>query len=145
MAELKTLVHELGRQINANLQFSDEGVCGVIFGEDEISFEMSGNRLFLIAEVGALSESESIYRRLLEANYLGNETGLASISIDSQREAFVLHRVLEGDLDYSSFEEATALFIKALRYWKAWLSAPKDNTVNNPPMDTIDSKDILLC
>lgn len=125
--DAKNLVEELGTTLGIRLQFSDQGVCTVLFDQDEISFEQHDNLLYMIADLGASLDREDVYTRLMEANYLGAETGLATIGIDKTKQNFVLHRVFEGDLDYKTFEEATVLFVKACRYWKQWLAVASTN------------------
>ena len=52
------------------------------------------------------------------------------------REIFTLHRVLQGELCYSEFEEILTLFVKALRYWKEWIAFASQNG-NNVTSDSI--------
>ena len=118
------LVAELATTLGIDLRLSDQGTCRVVFDEDEVDFEKSGNQLFVIADIASACARSDAYGRLLAANCLGNETGGAVISLDAAREVFVLHTVCEEGTSYSAFEAKLTLFVKALRYWKEWLSQP---------------------
>lgn len=143
MADGKALVEELGHRLGIELKFSNDGVCGVLFDRDEVTFELSEDRLYMIAEIGHASDREEVFGRLLTANYLGSQTGLASIGLDVSREVFVLTRIFEGDLEYNSFENATTLFVKAVRYWKEWLNIPT-SSANNAPTDAFSADAIYV-
>ncbi len=118
------LIGELGRAIGIDLKLSEAGTCGVFFDEDEVFFERHEGQLYLIAELGPAAGRRDAHTRLLEADCLGAESGQACIGLDAQREVFTLHRILEGELTSAEFEKALTLFIRALRYWKAWLAQP---------------------
>lgn len=121
MLKAGELVAELGAQLGISLTLDENGVCRVLFDEDTVDFEASENTLYLIAELGpVLSEARiSTYERLLRANYLGAETGGATLSLDPEHENIViLHRRLETPMAYPDFEGAVELFVKAQRYWK---------------------------
>lgn len=119
------LLQQLGTAIGLDLRFSENNTCGVFFDKDEVIFEKNEGKLYLIAALGSSAGREDVCRRLLEANYLGAQTGFASIGLDSGREDFVLHRVLAGDMDYAEFEEAVSLFVRAARHWRKWLAQPQ--------------------
>ncbi|MCR5537243.1 MAG: type III secretion system chaperone [Succinivibrio sp.] len=116
------LIDELAANLKIKLEFSKNGCCGVFFDDDEICFEMHESQLYLIAELGAFSKSEKACKRLLEANYLGIQTGQAVLGFDSQHESVNLHRIIDGNLSYTEFEKILTDFVQAARYWKKWLS-----------------------
>ena len=120
----KALVRELGEALGAGLEMSGRNTCGVFFDEDEVVFEMHGGHLYVMADIGPAAGRRDAHTRLLEADCLGAESGQACIGLDAQREVFTLHRILEGELTSAEFEKALTLFIRALRYWKAWLAQP---------------------
>ena len=60
---------------------------------------------------------------MLEANYLGHECGQGTFGINASRREFVLHRVLDGEMDYPEFEKALKFFVQAARYWQEGLPA----------------------
>ena len=122
--DCERIIDELGRALGIDLRLSEAGTCGVFFDEDEIFFERHEDQLYLIAELGTSAGREDAHSRLLEANYLGQECGQGVIGIDADRREFVLHRVLDGEMDYPSFERALTVFVQATRYWKRWLAEP---------------------
>ena len=127
------LISELGRAIGIDLKLSDAGTCGVFFDDDEVLFESHAGKLYLIADLGSAAGREDAYGRLLSADYLGHESGHAVIGLDENRGEFTLHRILEGDMDYPEFEKILTLFVKAVRYWKEWLSLPPAQGTGDGP------------
>jgi len=124
------LVAELGANLGISLQMSDAGTCRVIFGEDAVDFEQSGETLYIMAELAPATGREDAYARLLAANWLGAESGGACIGLDEEKNAFALWATERGDVPYPEFEARLALFVKALRYWKEWLSLPAATPAN---------------
>ena len=125
-----SLVRGLGVVLGFDLMFSDNGTCGVLFDNDEVLFEINDDRMFIMADLGSCEGREDAYPRLLKSSHLGLETGFACIGIDEVRGQFTLCRVLEGNLAYSDFEKILTVFIGAVRYWKNWLSQPKEQSVS---------------
>ena len=121
---IEQLIDELGHALGIDLKLSEAGTCGVLFDKDEIFFERHEGQLYLIAELGSAAGREDAYRRVLEADYLGHECGQGAIGIDANRREFVLHRVLDGEMDYPEFEKVLTVFVQATRYWKKWLEQP---------------------
>lgn len=124
------LVAELGANLGISLQMSDAGTCRVIFGDDAVDFEQSGETLYIMAELAPATGREDAYARLLAANWLGAESGGACIGLDEEKNAFALWATERGDVSYPEFEARLALFVKALRYWKEWLSLPAATPAN---------------
>lgn len=118
------LLAELGANLGIALQLGKSGTCRVHFDEDEVDFEQSGDALYIMADLASASGRADACVRLLEANWLGRESGGACFGIDAEKTRFTLHTVVYGDTTYADFEARLTLFIKALRYWKAWLSLP---------------------
>ena len=129
MLDNKGLMTELGSRLGISLNFEENGMCQILFDDDAVDFEQSENALYLIGEVGSIPPESrtSLYERLLRANYLGSETGNATLSLDPNKEgAILLHRRLETPMPYADFEGALELFVKALRYWKERIALPCD-------------------
>ena len=122
--EYGSLLRELGMTLGFDLALSESGTCGVFFDEDEISFEVSDGRLFIMADLGSSEGRENACLRMLRAANLGLETGFSCIGIDEARGQFTLCRILEGDLAYPVFEKSLTVFIGAVRWWKRWLALP---------------------
>ena len=133
--EYSALIRELGNVLGIELALSDEGTCGVFFDEDEVMFEVSEERLFIMADIGQAQGRDDAALRLLRAANLGLETGFACAGLDEERGQFTLCRVLEGDLAYPDFEKILTVFVGALRYWKEWLAlAPSDAPQEESPL-----------
>ena len=122
--EYAALIRELGNVLGIDLALTEAGTCGVFFDEDEVMFEVSEERLFIMADLGPSEGRGDAALRLLRAANLGLETGFACAGIDEERGQFTLCRVLEGDLAYPDFERILTVFVGALRYWKEWLAQP---------------------
>ncbi len=122
--QFSSLIDELGELFGVKLSWSEQNTCGVFFDEDEVSFELAANRLFIIADLGSFEGHENDYARLLSSANLGVETGYACLGIDSDRKQFTLCRILEGDMEFADFEKTLTIFVAAVRYWKKWLAAP---------------------
>ena len=123
------LIAELGTQLGIALNLSDAGTCRVVFDEDTIDFEQSGEAFYIMADIASATDKKDACERLLAANYLGTETGGCCIGLDTARDMFTLHTILYGDMEYAFFEAALTRFVKSLRYWKEWLAQPLEQDV----------------
>ena len=49
--------------------------------------------------------------------------GIAVVTLD---DCFVVKgiRIIDGDIPYPDFEKVLIIFLKAVRYWKEWISIP---------------------
>ena len=130
------LVTELGTELGISLSLGETGTCRVYFDDDVVDFEQSGDSLYIMAEIAPAYGIEDAYARLLTANWLGAESGGACIGLDANRDAFALYAVFHGDVPYENFEERLILFIRALRYWKDWLSSSVLSNSDNSAVDT---------
>ena len=65
--EYGSLRRELGMTLGFDLALSESGTCGVFFDEDEISFEVSDGRLFIMADLGSSEGREDACLRMLRA------------------------------------------------------------------------------
>lgn len=121
------LIKELGARVGISLALNENGLCSVIFDNDTVDFELSGNDLYLIAELGFVQTADKdFYKQLLEANYLGAKTAGAAISLDPDKEnTVVLHKKLAMPMEYADFEKDLEFFVKAVRYWKEFIALPR--------------------
>lgn len=117
------LIRELGRTLGVELSFSSQNTCRVLLDGDVVDFEKSGDKLYVMADLGSCLNREDAYAALLSANCLGTQTGGATIGIDSARAMFTLHLV-ENEVAYAVFEADMTNFIRAMRWWKEWLALP---------------------
>lgn len=122
------LVKELGARLGISLALNENGLCSVNFDKDTVDFELSGNDLYLIAELGLVQAGadKEFYKQLLEANFLGTKTAGAAISLDPDKENMVvLHKKIVTPMEYTDFEKAVEFFVKAVRYWKEYIALPR--------------------
>ena len=138
----RELVAELGAKLGMALQWSEAGTCRILFDDDAVDFEQSGNLLYVMADMASASGREDAYGRLLSANCLGAESGGACIGLDAARNVFTLHIVIRDDASYESFETELMLFLKALRYWKEWLALPPA-PVSTAPTASVETAPLL--
>lgn len=129
------LVTELGTKLGISLSLGESGTCRVYF-DDVVDFELSRDSLYIMAEIAPAYGREDAYARLLTANWLGAESDGACIGLDANRDAFALYAVFHGDVPYENFEERLILFIRALRYWKDWLTSSVLSNSDNSVVDT---------
>jgi hypothetical protein len=122
--DFPTLVSDLGRRLGLSLNLEENGSCGVTFGDDEIGMELVDGRLFLISHLASSLGHETDCARLLNAAHMGLESGFANFGIDEAAGEFTLTRTLEGSMSKETFEKALVLFVRSVRYWKAWLTLP---------------------
>lgn len=115
------LLDQLGAAVGVALPLSGTGTCRVFFDRDQVDFEQTADALYIMADVASASGRRDAYGRLLAANCLGAESGGACLSLDAERDMFMLHTIIREDMPYPAFEKELTLFIQALRYWKEWL------------------------
>lgn len=128
------LIKELGARTGISLALNENGLCSVNFDKDTVDFELSGNDLYLIAELGFVqAEDKDFYKQLLEANFLGTKTAGAALSLDPNKEnTVVLHKKLAMPMEYADFEKNLEFFIKAVRYWKEYIALPRTQKNETP-------------
>ncbi len=124
------LIQEFARTLGISHELSESGTCGVLLDQDEIMFELQENRLFIMADIGPCGGREDVAQRLLSAANFGLETGFSCAERDDERGQFTLCRILEGDLEYQDFEKIVTLFVNVVRYWKKWITMPKQEEIS---------------
>ncbi len=113
------LIARLGLMIGiSDLAFDADGCCSVNLDEDEFHFEKIKDRLVVIAPLGPAENRAELYRLMLEGNFMGKDSALGSIGINSEQEEFVLSRYFEGEESYETFEESLLIMLKTVRSWK---------------------------
>ncbi len=122
MSWAEDLLTELGRRSGLAVALSQQGTCTVAFGKDEIFFEVKSDRLFIIADLGAVYGLDQNFKELLEACNIGGQTAFGSLGIDAVRQELVLTRVLSAEVSYDKFEQILSMFVRVLRYWKRRLT-----------------------
>ncbi len=125
------LIARLGLMIGiSDLAFDADGCCSVNLDDDEFHFEKIKDRLVVIAPLGPAEKREELYRLMLEGNFMGKDSALGSIGINSEQEEFVLSRYFEGEESYETFEESLLIMLKTVRSWKEILKngLPEDKS-----------------
>ncbi len=126
--DAQSLIVELGNRLGFALALSNENTCAIAFDDEHVDFELSGNAFFMIADVGRLVDNTFALKRFLNANYLGNETGGATLGM--RNDMVTLHRQLTVPAKYEDFEQALEAFVTTLRYWKEWLQEPHETNTH---------------
>ena len=120
--EASELIKSFFEKLGVEYELDDGGNC---------SFEADGLRVAIndlsaleqIALVGDLGEPpperlDSLYKLMLEANYLLISTGGATLDLDSESGRFVLYQILPcRALDADSFYSVTERFVSTLEAW----------------------------
>ncbi len=112
------LLPSLGDILGIAMMPGEGGACRVLFGETAVDFQVSGEQLFLIADLASAEGRESEFPALLKADWLGSETQGAVLGLDGQKRVFTLHMMLTGSLEVEEFKTLLANFVRAVRDWK---------------------------
>ncbi len=126
MIHVTEIPNQLGGLLGISINPSESGACRVLFDADAVDFQTAGRTLFLIADLGSFKGCEEECAALLRANCCGAETLGAVIGLDADRQVLTLHMMLTGALEEEEFKGLLAAFLKAVRYWKAWVAADPD-------------------
>ena len=115
------LVNRLGQVLGIEVSLNEDNVCRIIFDDDAVDFEVDKNIFAFIGEVGPVPSAnrESWYQQLLAGNFLGQETGKATLGLDSNQNVVCLHQFLDLPVDYPEFEAQLERFVTILRSWKS--------------------------
>ena len=123
MVHVTEIPNQLGDWLGISVAQAEDGACRVLFDDDAVDFQPAGRTLFLVSDLGSALEKEEENAALLRANCCGAETLGAVIGLDAERQTLTLHMMLTGSMVKEEFEELLAAFLKAVRYWKAWVAA----------------------
>ncbi len=123
MIHVTDIPNQLGSLLGIAINPGENGACRVLFDTDVVDFQTAGPTLFLIADLGSFKGCEEECAALLRANCCGAETLGAVIGLDAERQVLTLHMMLTGALEEEEFQGLLAAFLKAVRYWKAWVAA----------------------
>ncbi len=112
------MLSSLGDILGIAMMPVEGGACRVLFGETAVDFQVSGEHLFLIADLASAEGRESEFPALLKADWLGSQTRGAVLGLDGQKRVFTLHMMLTGVLEVEEFKTLLANFVRAVRDWK---------------------------
>ena len=116
------LLRNLGETAGIELELSGVNTAAVKFDGDEVNFESDGGRLYICADIASAEGREADFGKLLESNNLFAGTDGATIGLDRARGTFTLCRMVDGEVEYATFERAVASFVTALRLVRSELS-----------------------
>ena len=116
------LLAALGRKIDfPDLSFDENGLCRLRFQQRYvIDLKVVENGIWLMAFFGPLpaDTTSSFLRRLLQAQFMGYDTGGASFSVNPDSEELTLSLFCpSGGYDSNSFVEQVGNFVDALARW----------------------------
>ncbi len=82
---------------------------------------------FMSTSLGACPEvkKEELFTLLMRANFLGQGTNGATISLDSQEKFLTLSHAVPYDLNYKAFKHTLEDFTNFATYWKETLTTQK--------------------
>lgn len=114
----------LAQEYGIHLAFNDEGVCAIVIdGDSVVRFEgePQGTRLRISATVGHLPDPRNAHalRVLLQANFQGQGTGDAALSLDHVSDEVVLGCGVKVDeLGPRGLAPTLEAFATQLAYWR---------------------------
>jgi hypothetical protein len=117
------LLGEFGRTIGLDdLELDEDDYCALLIDDSlviNMEFDDAGNKLVLYSLIGEpAGERTAAYDRLLRANYLGRETGAASLSLHPDGKGVVLSQWLPmPGLDGKRFTTELERFVNQTEAW----------------------------
>lgn len=116
------LLSALGRKIDIpDLSFDENGLCRLRFQQRYvIDMKVVENGIWLIAFFGPLpaDTTSAFLRRLLQAQFMGHDTGGASFSVNPESEELMLSLFCpSGGYDGNTFAEQVGNFVDAVARW----------------------------
>jgi hypothetical protein len=108
----------------ANLRFDAHGCARLMFQESlavDLEVDAGAGCLHAYSVLGPVpaGDREALYRKLLEANLFGTQTGGATLAVDAvQEEVLLCRRVDLNTATATSFAEFLAEFARGARQWR---------------------------
>ena len=118
----KDLLDRLGTVLSVSADLSSDNTCALQFDDVGVHFEAANGMLYVLTELGTSPDIDSIARRLLEANFLGEKTNGATLALDRETGCVTLHAIFDENCSYDFFEKRLSQFVLAARYWRVWIS-----------------------
>jgi hypothetical protein len=116
-------LESLGEQIGlGKLEFDEDGVCGLVIGEDmEIFFhgESDGAALRLTGVLGDIDDDQpALALRLLELNAGDGDNGPSAFAVDPDTGEILLVRMLAiSEMTPEKMLSAVEKFVERVQYW----------------------------
>lgn len=123
----KDLLDRLGAALSVNAELSENNTCALQFDDVGVHFEVANGMLYALTELGVPKDVDSVARRLLEANFLGEKTNGATLALDRETGCVSLHTIFDENASYDFFEKRLSQFVLAARYWRVWIEYALDN------------------
>ena len=140
MVHVTEIPNQLGSWLDISVAQDENGACRVLFDDDAVDFQPAGRMLFLVSDLGSALDKEEENEALLRANCCGAETLGAVIGLDAERQMLTLHMMLTGSMEEEEFEELLEAFLKAVRYWKAWVAADPSGGKGEKPVQMTETQ-----
>lgn len=135
----KQLLNAIGNACGLdNLQFDAQG-CAKLLIDGKLGIQLEHNdtdeRIYIYSSLGTIpvTDRETVFRRLLESNLFGHDTGGATLAIDRLQNDFILWQAIA--INQTTPEDMSAIverFINAAETWQARLN-------DLPVPDTLDT------
>ncbi|MEZ0387510.1 MAG: type III secretion system chaperone [Verrucomicrobium sp.] len=145
--KLDDLIKQLGASIGLpNLGLTD-GSCRLVFDGNlpvDVEEAEEESQAHLLSNLGPLPQEEGeesrYYRRLLEANHFGRETGGMTLAlVPSEGQFFLCGIISLGTVSLESFSKMLARFAREAHHWIVELeSMSRDTPKSAPDADTPD-------
>ena len=133
MVHVTEIPNQLGSWLGVSVTRDEYGACRVLFDDDAVDFQPAGSVLFLVSDLGSALSKEEENSALLRANCCGAETLGAVIGLDAERQMLTMHMMLTGSMEEEEFDECLSAFLKAVRYWKAWVAVDPSASKGEKP------------
>lgn len=123
LPKLQDHIHSLCEELNIhpkptaneNLQYK------LILGSDmELTLQEFDDHAFVFSNITKcpLQKKEELFTQLMEANLLGQGTGISAIGLDPEEKFLTLSLILSYELDYTLFKETIEDFVNYLFFWR---------------------------
>ena len=123
-AGIEPLLSELAARLGVNeLNLDDNNICRLVFDERlvvDLEPSTDGKLVHLTGVAGAVPADATahFFRKLLVANFLGQQTGEAALAVDEFNNEVVLgQRIALDVLDVNSFVNRLEEFVNRLESW----------------------------
>lgn len=142
--KLQLLLDELGKTIGLEeLVLDEDEFCTLVFDDRIVvnfNYHEPSSSLLLVSALGDVqpSERESIYERMLEANFTWGSTQGLLLSLDKENKvATLICRENLTDMAQPKFEEVLQQFVNASEYWMDEVSG-----LSKKSQDTSDEAEV---
>jgi len=124
---LDNLISDIEKYLNISLIKEDsknsKGYLLTLTNDKEIYFEEGINGIYIRAKICSFSEDtlsspEDTYIYLMKANFLGQGTKDAVISLDAEEKFLTLSTLIAYEVNYKMFRDLLEDFVNYLSFWE---------------------------